>query len=183
MALLALFRHRAFLARRPDDDTRRTGSAAAAPDNARPEGTIMITNPWQGSAPEPRGGSRSPPGTAVIAIDIQNDFFADSGVFAAAGRDMSLARERLPNMIRLMRRAQESGLFTVFIRQVTLPGGGGAGDKPGLAASQGPRREEPGLHPCRILGGGFSARESSRAHMIRSSRNCAPTPFTAPISI
>ena len=91
--------------------------------------------------------------TAVIAIDIQNDFFADSGVFAAAGRDMSLARERLPNMIRLMRRAQESGLFTVFIRQVTLPRRGRR--QPGLAASQGPRREEPGLHPCRILGGGF----------------------------
>lgn len=66
--------------------------------------------------------------TAVIAIDIQNDFFADGGVFASAGRDMGLARERLPNMVRLMRSAQEAGLFTVFVRQVTLPGG--AGDSP-----------------------------------------------------
>ncbi|WP_209427678.1 isochorismatase family cysteine hydrolase [Pararhodobacter sp. SW119] len=64
-----------------------------------------------------------PARTAVIAIDVQNDFFAEDGVFAKAGRDMSLARERLPAMVKLMARAQEIGLMTVFLRQVTLPGG------------------------------------------------------------
>jgi len=63
--------------------------------------------------------------TAVVAIDIQNDFFSPDGVFAAAGRDMTLANKHLPNMIHLLAYAQKVGLFTVFVRQLTLPDGKG----------------------------------------------------------
>jgi ureidoacrylate peracid hydrolase len=63
--------------------------------------------------------------TAFVAIDIQNDFFADEGVFAAAGRDMSLAKRHLPNMVRLMSAAQANDILCVFVRQLTLPGGKG----------------------------------------------------------
>lgn len=66
--------------------------------------------------------------TAVVAIDIQNDFFSPKGVFAAAGRDMSLANQHLPNMVKLMTTAQANGIFTVFVRQLTLPEG--KGDSP-----------------------------------------------------
>ncbi|UOD50421.1 cysteine hydrolase family protein [Orrella daihaiensis] len=66
--------------------------------------------------------------TAVVAIDIQNDFFSPKGVFAAAGRDMSLANQHLPNMVKLMQTAQANGIFTVFVRQLTLPEG--KGDSP-----------------------------------------------------
>jgi len=69
-----------------------------------------------------------PKTTAIVAIDVQNDFFDANGVFAQAGRDISLAQENLPNMIRLVAAAQRAGLFTVFVRQVTLPAG--AGDSP-----------------------------------------------------
>ena len=69
-----------------------------------------------------------PDRTAVVAIDVQNDFFAPEGTFGKAGRDMRLAQERLPTMVRLVRRAQEIGLMTVFIRQITPPGG--VGDSP-----------------------------------------------------
>lgn len=63
--------------------------------------------------------------TAFVAIDIQNDFFADEGVFAAAGRDMSLAKQHLPNMVRLMAAGQDRDILCVFVRQLTLPDGKG----------------------------------------------------------
>lgn len=66
--------------------------------------------------------------TAVVAIDIQNDFFDANGIFAKAGRDVSLAQARLPNMVRLVTAAQAAGIFTIFVRQITLPVG--AGDSP-----------------------------------------------------
>lgn len=69
-----------------------------------------------------------PASTALVVIDIQNDFFHDDGVFAQAGRDMSLAQAHLPNMRQLISRWQDLGLFTVFVRQVTLPEG--RGDSP-----------------------------------------------------
>ena len=62
-----------------------------------------------------------PSRTAVIAIDIQNDFFAPEGVFAKAGRDMELASARLPAMVELIGAAQRIGVMTVFVRQLTLP--------------------------------------------------------------
>jgi len=69
-----------------------------------------------------------PAKTAVVAIDIQNDFFSPEGVFAAAGRDMSLAHRHLPVMVELLSSAQDRGIFTVFVRQITLPDG--KGDSP-----------------------------------------------------
>ena len=63
--------------------------------------------------------------TAFVAIDIQNDFFADEGVFAAAGRDMSLAKQHLPNMVRLMAAGQDRDMLCVFVRQLTMPDGKG----------------------------------------------------------
>lgn len=69
-----------------------------------------------------------PNNTAVVAIDIQNDFFSPEGVFAAAGRNMSLANQNLPNMVKLMSFAQQAGLLTIFVRQLTLLDG--RGDSP-----------------------------------------------------
>ncbi|MFP4327493.1 MAG: cysteine hydrolase family protein [Paracoccaceae bacterium] len=69
-----------------------------------------------------------PAQTALLVIDIQNDFFAPEGVFARAGRDMALAEARLPAMVDMVRRAQAAGVMTVFIRQVTLPDS--TGDSP-----------------------------------------------------
>jgi len=69
-----------------------------------------------------------PASTALLVIDIQNDFFDEEGVFANAGRDMALAQAHLPNMRRMIADWQSLGLFTVFVRQVTLPDG--RGDSP-----------------------------------------------------
>lgn len=69
-----------------------------------------------------------PASTALLVIDIQNDFFDEEGVFAGAGRDMALAQAHLPNMRQLIAEWQALDLFTIFVRQVTLPDG--RGDSP-----------------------------------------------------
>ncbi|MCE9663227.1 cysteine hydrolase [Halomonas sp. M5N1S17] len=69
-----------------------------------------------------------PEKTALVVIDVQNDFFDADGVFSQAGRDMTLAQAHLPNMRKLIAEWQAMDLFTVFVRQVTLPDG--RGDSP-----------------------------------------------------
>ncbi len=59
--------------------------------------------------------------TAVLVIDIQNDFCHPEGHFGRHGRDVSMAEEALPRMVDFVRRAQRSGVTTVFVQQSTLP--------------------------------------------------------------
>ncbi|MFW8565050.1 cysteine hydrolase family protein [Orrella sp. 11846] len=69
-----------------------------------------------------------PKTTAIVAIDIQNDFIEPDGVFAQAGRDISLAKANLPNMVKLINAAQKANMLTIFVRQLTMPNG--IGDSP-----------------------------------------------------
>ncbi|HDZ46410.1 hypothetical protein LCGC14_0087140 [marine sediment metagenome] len=66
-----------------------------------------------------------PEKSALVIIDIQNDFFDAEGIFAQAGRDMALAQARLPTMRKLISEWQSLDLLTVFVRQITLPNGRG----------------------------------------------------------
>lgn len=60
--------------------------------------------------------------TAVICVDIQNDFCHPEGAYARHGKDMSLVRERLPGMVAFVQGAQRAGVPVAFIQQLTLPG-------------------------------------------------------------
>jgi ureidoacrylate peracid hydrolase len=60
---------------------------------------------------------------ALVVIDIQNDFCSPDGLFAKAGRDMSLVAANAPKMIEFVQAAQRAGILTVFVRQNTLPNG------------------------------------------------------------
>jgi ureidoacrylate peracid hydrolase len=60
----------------------------------------------------------SPSHTALIVIDMQNDFIAPEGLVGRGGRDVSAAQklaERLPAFIAAARRA---GILVVFVRNV-----------------------------------------------------------------
>lgn len=60
----------------------------------------------------------APPHTALLVVDMQNDFIADGGLISKDGRDTTAAKalgERLPGFIR---RAREAGVLVVFIRNV-----------------------------------------------------------------
>jgi ureidoacrylate peracid hydrolase len=60
----------------------------------------------------------SPAHTALIVVDMQNDFIASGGLIGRSGRDVSAAQklaERLPDFIGAARRA---GVLVVFVRNV-----------------------------------------------------------------
>ena len=65
----------------------------------------------------------APSCTAVVSVDLQNDFCHPEGHFARHGNDLSLTLERLPTMVSFVRQSQALGVPVIFIRQVTLPNG------------------------------------------------------------
>lgn len=65
----------------------------------------------------------SPQHTALLMIDMQNDFISAEGKFALGGRDSSAIQKIVPTCRELLDAAREAGVFVVHIQQATLPGG------------------------------------------------------------
>ena len=65
----------------------------------------------------------APACTAVVSVDLQNDFCHPDGHFGRHGKNLSLTLERLPTMVSFVQQSQALGLPVIFIRQVTLPYG------------------------------------------------------------
>lgn len=61
--------------------------------------------------------------TALVVVDLQNDFCHPDGHFARHGKDISQIIETLPTIIDLVTQAQQLGIFVVWIQQTTLPNG------------------------------------------------------------
>lgn len=60
--------------------------------------------------------------TALVLIDIQNDFCAKDGTFDRSGYDVSLYESMIPNAARLLAAARQAGVLCVFIQNTTLRG-------------------------------------------------------------
>lgn len=56
--------------------------------------------------------------TALLIIDMQNDFIADEGLIAREGRDVSQAKEMATHLPELIKTARAAGVFVVFVRNV-----------------------------------------------------------------
>ena len=63
------------------------------------------------------------PHTAVVAIDIQNDFCHPEGHFARAGKTVAHMAPAVRTMVSFVQAAQQRGVPIIFIRQLTLPNG------------------------------------------------------------
>jgi nicotinamidase-related amidase len=61
--------------------------------------------------------------TALVVIDMQNDFGHPEGHFSRAGVDVSAVAAILPQVAALVETARRSGVLVVWIRQTTLPDG------------------------------------------------------------
>ncbi len=61
--------------------------------------------------------------TALVVIDIQNDFCMPKGHFARYGKDVARMQPAIDKMVSFVAQAQELGLRTVFLRQASLPDG------------------------------------------------------------
>jgi ureidoacrylate peracid hydrolase len=60
----------------------------------------------------------SPRHTALIVIDMQNDFIAKEGLIAREGRDVSQAVAMAEELPKLLKTARDAGVFVVFVRNV-----------------------------------------------------------------
>jgi ureidoacrylate peracid hydrolase len=60
----------------------------------------------------------APSHTALVVIDMQNDFIADEGLIAREGRDVSQAKEMAKHLPELIKTARAAGVFVVFVRNV-----------------------------------------------------------------
>jgi ureidoacrylate peracid hydrolase len=63
-----------------------------------------------------------PSHTALLVVDIQNDFCHPDGQFAKS-KNIEAITAMVPNWVEFVNAAQDMGIFTVFIRQLTLPHG------------------------------------------------------------
>jgi ureidoacrylate peracid hydrolase len=60
----------------------------------------------------------SPQHAAVLLVDVQNDFCAEGGAMHREGRDLSLVRDMIPRLERLLERARAAGVKCVWIKNV-----------------------------------------------------------------
>ena len=59
--------------------------------------------------------------TAVLLIDMQRDFIASDGVFGELGIDLSMYRESLPRLVRLLEDARRASALVVHVQNTALP--------------------------------------------------------------
>lgn len=64
-----------------------------------------------------------PKATALVVIDVQNDFCHPDGHFARYKKDLSSIQAMLPKLVSFVNAAQDLGIWTVFVQQQTMPGG------------------------------------------------------------
>jgi nicotinamidase-related amidase len=63
-----------------------------------------------------------PAHTALLLIDMQRDFVEDGGAFAALGLDLSMYRESIPRLARLLAAARHASILVIHVQNTTLPG-------------------------------------------------------------
>lgn len=64
-----------------------------------------------------------PKHTALVVVDMQNDFCHPDGHFSKHGKKVDPVTAITEPTVRFVKRAQEMGVFVVFIQQLTLPNG------------------------------------------------------------
>lgn len=64
-----------------------------------------------------------PQHTALLVVDVQNDFYHPEGSYAGNGKRMQETYDTLPGIIDLVKVAQEKKIMVIFLQQVTLPNG------------------------------------------------------------
>lgn len=69
-----------------------------------------------------------PAHTALVVVDVQNDFCHPEGHFARHGKDISACQNMVEPTVAFVRQAQALGIRVFFLQQLTLPHG--ASDSP-----------------------------------------------------
>lgn len=64
----------------------------------------------------------APAHTALLVVDMQNDFVSPAGHFARNGKDVSRIAPIVPGLRRIIAAARAAGVLVIYTRQTTLPG-------------------------------------------------------------
>jgi nicotinamidase-related amidase len=73
--------------------------------------------------PETVAEAFAPSVSALVVVDIQNDYCSDRGHFDRRGRDLSMVRRMLPTLETLLAEARALGIPCIYTQQTTLPDG------------------------------------------------------------
>ena len=63
----------------------------------------------------------APGNSAVVVVDVQNDFCAQEGVFGKVGNDLSMVEAMVPNLQRLIEGARTTGVPVIFVQAIYDP--------------------------------------------------------------
>jgi nicotinamidase-related amidase len=78
---------------------------------------------WGKKVPETLEEILVPDVSAVLSVDLQNDYMKPGGTHAKAGNDISRMLELLPHCARFINDARDAGVLVIHIRIVTQPNG------------------------------------------------------------
>jgi nicotinamidase-related amidase len=93
----------------------------------------------------PYDGRLVPASTALLVIDLQEDFLSNTGYFARSGYDPTPLRAILPTVNRLMKHARAAGIQVIHTRQ------GYRGDLADMTPYEKWRRQRAGLDGTDVL--------------------------------
>jgi nicotinamidase-related amidase len=93
----------------------------------------------------PYDGRLVPASTALLVIDLQEDFLSNTGYFAQSGYDPTPLRAILPTVNRLMKHARAAGIQVIHTRQ------GYRGDLADMTPYEKWRRQRAGLDGTDVL--------------------------------
>ena len=57
-----------------------------------------------------------PSHTALIVVDVQNDFCAEGGMMHREGMDLGMAQKMVPRLVKLIEKARKMGVTIIFIQ-------------------------------------------------------------------
>jgi len=100
--------------------------------------------------------------TALLVVDVQNDYCAPGGALEEEGGDISMTRAVVSNVIRMVDAARRHGVKVVWIQQTSLPGG--ASDSPAWIYM----KQRNGLHTDRCVDGSWGQRFVDGLHPERN---------------
>lgn len=76
---------------------------------------------WGKPVCESLGELVDPSRTALVLIDIQNDFVHPDGYYGQIGKDLSQMQEILPRVVALLEGARRAGAMVIWVQQTLLP--------------------------------------------------------------
>lgn len=80
---------------------------------------------------KPEALTIDPAHSAVIVVDMQNDFGASGGMFALAGIDIASIRAVIPSTARVLAAARQAGIVIVYLKMAFKPDLSDAGPRDG----------------------------------------------------